>query len=559
MKKLLLFLMFLATPTYAIETAVVGTMWKQVGTVVSPADDVTSVTGAGGGVSDGDDVTFGSGVFNLDATDSVYINASTVNHTGTDGALRIDLVPDADSVRAIQTTINANGHNDIMAHSVDYVADGMSATDQGMVLEANITDGTATGGNVAGLWVTDDTTTGVTVSAIHAGTNVAPIAQLSGVEVAANTAFTFYSTFANVTSAFNNVSTNIPIFSEYSSFVYFGHTAAFSQVTFTLATSANTSILPDHEFWNGSAWTDFGPNDTTGGLTSSGHWSWNSAALVTAGWVANTVNSISQFYTRAIRTAPTLTTVPTESKVEIVTGVTYGWDSEGNITATSITVGAGSVGAPSIPIGDDNSGLYSPSVGLVSVAINGINRFNVGNTVLYGTNSFAITTLQGPSATIPVYSFQTDTDTGINRAGDDQLSLISGGVEALRNYTTYSEFYPSGAGQVRIYDDGTISAPGAVAFSGISTATVDYVIGNFVDDPTFFIECDATLGNISTTLPPVADKKGRLLEIKLVSAANGCYVDGNGAETIDGATGQAITTQYNSMSLIAGSLEWLIY
>jgi hypothetical protein len=105
---------------------------------------------------------------------------------------------------------------------------------------------------------------------------------------------------------------------------------------------------------------------------------------------------------------------------------------------------------------------------------------------------------------------------------------------------------------------GSSDTGGAVAFSGISTATVDYTIGNFKDDPTWFIECDATLGNISTTLPLVADKKGRLLEVKLMSAANGCYLDGNGAETIDGITGQAITTQYNIISLIAGATEWLI-
>lgn len=105
---------------------------------------------------------------------------------------------------------------------------------------------------------------------------------------------------------------------------------------------------------------------------------------------------------------------------------------------------------------------------------------------------------------------------------------------------------------------GSSDTGGAVAFSGISTATVDYVIGNFEDDPTWFIECDATLGNISTTLPPFADKKGRLLEVKLMSAANGCYLDGNGAETIDGVAGQAITTQYNIISLIAGAAEWLI-
>lgn len=110
-----------------------------------------------------------------------------------------------------------------------------------------------------------------------------------------------------------------------------------------------------------------------------------------------------------------------------------------------------------------------------------------------------------------------------------------------------------------IDNNGSSDTGGAVAFSGISTATVDYTIGNFKDDPTFFIECDATLGNISTTLPPVADKKGRLLEVKLLSAANGCYVDGNGAETIDGVSGKTITTLNDSISFIAGSSQWLVH
>ena len=101
---------------------------------------------------------------------------------------------------------------------------------------------------------------------------------------------------------------------------------------------------------------------------------------------------------------------------------------------------------------------------------------------------------------------------------------------------------------------GSIELNGLIALSGFTSIGVDYT----VDTGIFFIECDATLGNISTTLPPVADKKGRLLEIKLLSASNGCYLDGNGAETIDGATGYAITAQYDSVSIIAGSSGWLI-
>ena len=82
MKKILILLLLLASPVYAIDMALIGTMWKQEGTVVSPADDVTSVTGIGD-ISEGDDVIFGSGIFSTtldEATGSetaVLINYTT--------------------------------------------------------------------------------------------------------------------------------------------------------------------------------------------------------------------------------------------------------------------------------------------------------------------------------------------------------------------------------------------------------------------------------------------------------------------------------------------------
>lgn len=42
MKKFLLLLMFLAIPAYAVDTAVIGSMWKQDGSIVFPADDITA-------------------------------------------------------------------------------------------------------------------------------------------------------------------------------------------------------------------------------------------------------------------------------------------------------------------------------------------------------------------------------------------------------------------------------------------------------------------------------------------------------------------------------------
>lgn len=109
--------------------------------------------------------------------------------------------------------------------------------------------------------------------------------------------------------------------------------------------------------------------------------------------------------------------------------------------------------------------------------------------------------------------------------------------------------------QFSIDPAGTTNVGGAPIFSGWSSISTDYAI----DDDIFFIACDAALGNISTTLPAVAGvPKGRMLEVKLTSATNGCYIDANGAETIDGVTGKDITVQWNTISLIAAGSQWFI-
>ena len=240
----------------------------------------------------------------------------------------------------------------------------------------------------------------------------------------------------------------------------------------------------------------------------------------------------------AVTTNPDITGIPSGGG-----GISEGDDvGFGNITATRLQVNDGTAAAPSIAVGASNKGFYEKGSTQLGVTINGASRW------LFNTNYFNSDNTSGPSlangaatATFPTINpSRGDSNTGIGSSGADQLSLIAGAVEGIR-----------------VYKNGVDIKTG-VAFSGISSIAADYVMGNFTADPTFFIECDATLGNISTTLPLVADKKGRLVEMKLTSATNGCYFDGNGAETIDGAAGQSITTQYNAISLIAGVTEWLI-
>jgi hypothetical protein len=68
---------------------------------------------------------------------------------------------------------------------------------------------------------------------------------------------------------------------------------------------------------------------------------------------------------------------------------------------------------------------------------------------------------------------------------------------------------------------------------------------------------DATGAAFSVTLPAVALHTGRLFIVKKIDAsANAVTIDGNGAETIDGAATVALSTQYESRTLLAGSSGW---
>jgi hypothetical protein len=70
---------------------------------------------------------------------------------------------------------------------------------------------------------------------------------------------------------------------------------------------------------------------------------------------------------------------------------------------------------------------------------------------------------------------------------------------------------------------------------------------------------DATGAAFSVTLPAVALYTGRVFIVKKIDAsANAVTIDGNGAETIDGAATVALATQYESRTLLAGTTGWHI-
>jgi hypothetical protein len=70
---------------------------------------------------------------------------------------------------------------------------------------------------------------------------------------------------------------------------------------------------------------------------------------------------------------------------------------------------------------------------------------------------------------------------------------------------------------------------------------------------------DASSSNVTITLPAVSGNSGVHFHIKKTdSSTNTVTVDGSGSETIDGATTQVISSQYDSMHIVCDGTEWWI-
>ena len=92
---------------------------------------------------------------------------------------------------------------------------------------------------------------------------------------------------------------------------------------------------------------------------------------------------------------------------------------------------------------------------------------------------------------------------------------------------------------------------------GIVAKTVNYTVT--ANDGV--IECDATTGAITLTLPAVSGAvAGTTYTLKKTdSSANAVIFDGNASETIDGATTVQTTTQWSSITIIRNTAgtAWL--
>lgn len=97
--------------------------------------------------------------------------------------------------------------------------------------------------------------------------------------------------------------------------------------------------------------------------------------------------------------------------------------------------------------------------------------------------------------------------------------------------------------------DGVAQVPTETATSGSTTPAA----------ATGLVLADATAGNVTVNLPPAASNADRVLHVKRIDAtANTVTIDGDGAETIDGATTASLAVQYESVTLGCDGTEWWI-
>jgi len=89
--------------------------------------------------------------------------------------------------------------------------------------------------------------------------------------------------------------------------------------------------------------------------------------------------------------------------------------------------------APTLAFGDGNSGFYESGDDQIIIALAGVPRYSLNSTRIIAANGRgALSTLFASDTAPNLYPNGEDSNTGMGRAGDDQLSLIAGGVEGIR-------------------------------------------------------------------------------------------------------------------------------
>lgn len=113
---------------------------------------------------------------------------------------------------------------------------------------------------------------------------------------------------------------------------------------------------------------------------------------------------------------------------------------------------------------------------------------------------------------------------------------------------------------------GQLQAPGEppknVRFYGepqkneFETVTVDTTAYTVEGKRFVLVDDDTAAGVVTVTLPPAMESSDREITIKKLGTTANVLIDGNAAETIDGAAIYTMTAQYEAATIVCDGAAW---
>ena len=160
------------------------------------------------------------------------------------------------------------------------------------------------------------------------------------------------------------------------------------------------------------------------------------------------------------------------------------------------------------------------------------------------------------------------TATILNTYVRDNQDALEEGRLSLASQAAGDVFYASSANAMArlAKDEGKFLKSGASAVSWDTVATTVTVLTKTSDYTCTTGDCGSNAailttssgGNVTITLYAASGNTGKIVQVKKMVAANSVIIDGNSAETIDGATTQTITAQYTNLTLLCDGSNWHI-
>ena len=235
-------------------------------------------------------------------------------------------------------------------------------------------------------------------------------------------------------------------------------------------------------------------------------------------------------------------------------GVTEGSDvTFGHISAISLHLETSTT--TGLSFGDGDSRLAERSDDILSFIISGTSQIDIFSDSMLGalTHNFRLYHSRVLSYVLPHYTWAGDDDTGLSHGGDGQVSLTSNGVEAFRTYTTHSEFYPSGTGQVKVYDDGSLIVDGGVAYTNITTVFSNYSVD--ISDKYVFINASSDARTLY--VPDATLQKGAEIRYKKVDGLfNSITFEGYSTQTINNDATYTVSFPGNAFTMLSDGANW---